>query len=283
MGKRRIGICCPGGGAAGCAQAGMLMAFRNLLGLESFAAAAGASVGALNLALWAQGGDLGDVWHNLRRKDIYTKWKMLRLFSDSYYSTTPLQNLIAARLDAGAVNAAPVHLTLQGCNRDTGEAVLWQTGEPELAEMLLASSAIPVAFPQVFAKNTWQVDGGVVDNSPLLWLVMSKCNPIFVLHCSPATLPKTHNGRLSRARMLVRLLRLFYQASQHQDSLFITMHNQIAREGGRNADIIRTIDVYPSIDVGTLDFEQPLLAKGYDDGYSAACVTIAQHRKECGL
>lgn len=282
MPSHPIGICCPGGGAAGCTQAGMLMAFRNLLGLDSFTAASGASVGSLNLALWAQGGDLGGVWHTLRRKDVYSRWKLLHVFSDSYYSTGPLQKLIADKLDPDAVNNSPVHLTLQGCNRDTGEAVLWRTGEDELPEMLMASSAIPVVFPQVYAKNTWQIDGGVVDNSPLLWLILKKCNPIFVLHCHPAILPKRHDGRLSRARMLSGLIRLFFQASQRQDSLFIKMHNQRALEMDRPQDVVKVVDIYPTIDVGTLDFEQPLLAKGYDDGYSAACAAIA-HGKEHGL
>ena len=269
----RVGICCPGGGAAGAAQAGMLCAFRPLFETGRVHTVSGASVGSLNACMAVQGdfSELWQLWSGIRRQDVYSKWALMKAFSGGVYSTKPLQRLIDKYVDPERVEGARTRLYVQACDRDTGAPVVWHTGNGygDLRTMLLASASIPVLFPQVEARGCWLVDGGVVDNSPMEWLIREQCNEIWVLHCHTDSRPKRKEGQRTRLSMLAHTVRLLYRANQKHDLRIIKMHNALLKTSiGKREITVR--EVFPTFDVGTLDFDARVATRALEDGYIAA-------------
>lgn len=268
---RKVGICCPGGGAAGAVQAGMLWACQKWI--PKVHAVCGVSVGALNATLFAQGDTLrlSQIWSGIRKKDVYSRWKLFLpgLWSNSYFSTRPLEKLIEEVVDLAALRGRPTQLLVQACDRDSGHPVLATQHDADFKRVLLASASIPVLFPQVEARGKWLVDGGVADNSPLTPLVNVGCDQIYVLHCRPAKEPRTA-GAHSRLEMLAKLPSLFFAANQDTDRLRVQWLNEkFATTGtGKHIDVV---DIYPARnDVGMLEFDAEKASQGLHEGHKAA-------------
>src|SRR5690606_774663 len=124
----RIGLCTPGGGAAGATQAGMLKAFHEELGSENIYAIAGASVGSLNAALFCQGDidRLWELWGEIKRSRVYTRWQIIKIcFSNAYFGVKPLERLIEETIDCEKLLHSPIRLRIQACNADTGQPVIF--------------------------------------------------------------------------------------------------------------------------------------------------------------
>ena len=119
----RLGICCAGGGAKGAWQAGALEALATHG--PTVHAISGASVGALNATLFAQGDaqKLFELWSTMRRRDVYRgpipipglKWIWRLPGSSSFYNSTPLKKTIDKVLDLGSLRMSPVSLYVQLC------------------------------------------------------------------------------------------------------------------------------------------------------------------------
>jgi len=278
----RLGICLPGGGAAGAIQAGMLRALAPLFHRGDVVALSCASVGALNGVMAAQGRfrDLWHLWWELERSDVFSWWRLAALGSSSFLGVRPLERLIDQHVNEPAVNSSAVKLTIQACDRETGEPGAWQTGDPHLRDWLLASTALPALFPQVQIGNRWWVDGGVVDNSPLDWLIPD-CDEIWVLHCHPATVPRGPAGQRSRWGMAAHLVRLLYEANQNHDVRSIERRNREIAAGRATGKLLRIREVRPEgAGIDTLEFRQEALRAGLVAGYAAALKALGKMKSE---
>lgn len=268
-----IGICLPGGGAAGCFQAGMLAA-ADETGLRDRAlACASASVGSLNAALWLQGDTarLLKLWRSVRSRDVYRKTKIVKLCSDSFFSTAPLERLIAKFVNPDKLAQAGLDWYCQATDADTGEAVLARQTDPDIREMVLASAAIPVLFPEVRARGRWLSDGGCADNTPMNPLIDAGCNVIFVLHCHPRKPYKPRKYKLTRCAKAIDTVEMFFRGNQRHDLARIERINRDVAAGRRpDKQFIRVIEIAPSFDVGILDFNPSVAHKAILDGYNAA-------------
>lgn len=287
--KRRIGLCLVGGGLAGSVQAGMLYALYPMFRRQLIAGMECASVGSLNGALVAQAIDedgvvshmhfdkIMSIWKNIRRKDIYSVWKIPLIGTSSYFSTAPLKKLLKEHLDEDRVCKSPIRLFVQACHRDTGRSVVWTQGMPDLKTMLLASSAFPVAFPQVqHPDGYWFVDAGVGDNSPMDCLLgtpeFESCDTILVLNCHTENyLDKTRRseGPMSRVNMLFHLINLIYRANQHRDEDALIRRNQMIRGGMIKGKIIRLHHIHPRREHATaLSGTRKEIQAGFSDGFN---------------
>jgi len=269
--RLRIGVCLPGGGAAGAVQAGMLRALAPLFRRGDVVAVSCASVGALNGAMAVQGRfrELWNLWWNLKRRDVFSWWRVAKLGSASFCGTAGLERLVDAHVSEPAINSSGVKLYIQACDRETGEPGTWQTGDPHLREWLLASAAIPAIFPQVEINGRWWVDGGVVDNSPMEPLIPD-CHAILVLHCHTAKARKGPRGQRSRWNMVGHVMRLLYQANQDHDVRAIERRNQEIRAGRSEGKVITIREVRPEdVEIDTLEFETQKLRAGLVAGYAA--------------
>jgi NTE family protein len=201
-----------GGGSLGAIQVGMLHELmRNNIRADFVV---GASVGALNAAYFAGAPNadgvkaLEEIWLGLRRHDIFPV--TLRSFlgflrgADSLIEPTNLRRLIQrhipfANLEDGLI---PLHVVATNLG---GETVCLSSGST--IDALLASAAIPAAFPSVRVGEHHLFDGAVACNTPVLTAASLGADRIIVLptgfSCALVTPPK---GAIARALHALTLL-----------------------------------------------------------------------------
>lgn len=163
-----------GGGSLGAVQVGMLLALTEAaLHIDLVV---GASVGALNAAFFAQdptprrAHGLAELWRGLRRNEVFplsflTGLETLLLDRDYFVKPCALRALIHRNLGIRNIEDAPLPLHIVATDVLQGAAVLLSSGNLETA--LLASTAIPLVFPQVKIGGRSLVDGGVSDDTPI--------------------------------------------------------------------------------------------------------------------
>ena len=250
--REKIGVVCCGGGGAGVLQAGMLKALPHVDVLS------GASVGALNATMYAQGDvdTLCDLWTSLRRKDVY-RWGLWNLFNrKSFTNVTPLYNVINRYVN---IDKLQHRVYILATDSITGEAV-WASNETEgYVDVLKGSCAIPIVFPEVKYRDTFLMDGGVYDNSPMWPLIKEGCTKIYILHAHPVKEVQRRQEALHRRNAIFNTINILFQANQHSDRALAEYINRRVREG---SDVfhreIQFIDIYPEISVGTLEFNPKL-------------------------
>lgn len=86
----------------------------------------------------------------------------------AFYSTEPLRDRIASLIDVTLLNAGAPRLTVGAVNLRSGRMRYFDTArEPLGIEHLLASSALPPAFPAVAIDGELYWDGGAYSNTPV--------------------------------------------------------------------------------------------------------------------
>ncbi len=85
-----------------------------------------------------------------------------------YYDTRPLRDTLSGLVDFGRVNAGPVRLTVGAANLSTSEMRYFDSQEiPIGVEHVMASGALPPAFPAVSIDDALYWDGGILSNTPV--------------------------------------------------------------------------------------------------------------------
>ncbi len=187
--KDKYALVLAGGGAKGAYQIGAWRAFEEL-GIE-FCAVAGASVGALNAALFAQNKyrQALELWENISLEQVVNlppeliidgkfhirkfNFFHLREINKSILKyggldSTPLQNLINTYVDEEKIRQSGVDLGLVTVNVNRLKPVeifLENIPRGQLKNYLLASASFP-SFRQTEIEGRKYTDGGVYDNIP---------------------------------------------------------------------------------------------------------------------
>ncbi|MCU1372858.1 MAG: patatin, partial [Actinomycetia bacterium] len=180
-----------GGATRGAAQVGMLVALHER-GIRPDRII-GVSVGALNgaaMALDPEGAPaaLREIWTGLRGHDIFPGNMLLRGLQLARRRNHLFDNHGLAELAnrfAGGRSFADTAVPLEvlACDLDTGEEVMLTEGP--LLPALLASSALPGAFPPVLHQGRRLIDGGVINNVPLDHAGTAARTNIYVLNVVP--------------------------------------------------------------------------------------------------
>lgn len=85
-----------------------------------------------------------------------------------YYSVAPLVETLGDLIDFGLVNSGPIRLTVGAANVRTSEMRYFDSREMPLdLRHVLASGALPPAFPAVRIDGDLYWDGGIVSNTPV--------------------------------------------------------------------------------------------------------------------
>jgi NTE family protein len=162
-----------GGGSLGAVQVGML---RELLraGVKADFVV-GSSVGAMNAAYFAGAPDaagidkLERIWRGLRRRDIFpvTLRSMFGFVrgADNLIDPSNLRSLIEHHIPFATLEHAPIPVHVVAT--DFGGASVCLSSGPAV-EAILASAAIPAAFPSVSVGGHDLIDGAVGGNTPIL-------------------------------------------------------------------------------------------------------------------
>ena len=207
MAKRALVI--SGGGSKGAFAVGALEYIVKDLGL-TFDLVAGTSTGAL-IAPLAVIGDIDDlvrIYTSVETRDIIRKRNPILavLFHSSFYSSEPLQKLIARELpDAKArrVLEADIQMLVTTVSMQTGKVTYWATGpattEREDVEVeridssnmlrraVLASASEPVFLPlvRVIEGGEQHTDGSVRELEPLKIAILNGATEIYAIVMEP--------------------------------------------------------------------------------------------------
>jgi NTE family protein len=188
----KVAFVLTGGGALGAVQVGMLQALVEF-GVEADMVL-GSSVGALNAAGYAQSptpegiDGLRRAWMDAQRNDLFNHG---RLWSLKQFATKRSaiyeENGLAAIIDQMVV-----HDRIEEFRVPLGVMATSLTGDPERCfwagptrDLLLASSALPGVFPSVMIGSQRFIDGGVINNMPVVQAVAAGATKIYVLLCAP--------------------------------------------------------------------------------------------------
>ena len=211
---QKIGLVFSGGGGKGAYEVGVWRAMEELGLAKDIVAVSGTSVGALNAALFAQG-DLSKAekaWLSMRPSDVLSiKLKDIAkeliekgvvlspaviafikvLSMNGIFSRDGLLRIIQDYLDDSVVKrrgmscyACATQLPLLKAPYFSLQAHRTET----IADILLASSAIPLVFPQQKVDGKTYLDGFIRDNTPIKPLIKEGCNIIIAVMLSRSDL-----------------------------------------------------------------------------------------------
>jgi NTE family protein len=86
----------------------------------------------------------------------------------SFYDTGALRLTLEKLIDLDRINGGSVRLSLGAANVRTGQQVYFDSMRQKIGyEHIMASGALPPAFPPVEIDGEWYWDGGIVSNTPL--------------------------------------------------------------------------------------------------------------------
>ena len=202
-----------GGGSLGAVQAGMLRALAEINLKPDLIV--GASVGAINAAHFA--GDptlrgverLATLWRGLHRREIFpVSFKTMRnlAFGGNFLiESTGLRRIVAANLAFDNLEDAPVPIHIVATDLLSGDAVVMASGNA--VDAVLASSAIPAAFPPVKRDGRYLVDGAITSNTPVRIAVECGARRLIVLPTGfVCALSEPPRGAIANALQALTLL-----------------------------------------------------------------------------
>jgi NTE family protein len=162
-----------GGGSFGAVQAGMLRALVAHGIVPDLVV--GSSVGAINGAYFAGAPDaqgvakLESIWRSLRRREVFPfTWRsLLGLLAHRNFVVDPcgLRGVIEQHLPYLDLESAAIPVHVVATDLIAGGSVRLSSG-PAL-EAVLASCAIPAAFPPVRIGERFLIDGAVASDTPI--------------------------------------------------------------------------------------------------------------------
>lgn len=176
-----------GGGSLGSIQVGMLRALAaNDVAPDMVV---GSSVGALNAAYYASAPTaegverLANIWLGLRQEDVFPiSWRTmlgLLLRRDFLVPADGLRGLIDAYLPYRNLEDAELPVHVVATDILSGELVVLSKGSASHA--ILASTAIPAAFPPVLLERRYLADGAITSSTPAMVAVGLGARRLIVL------------------------------------------------------------------------------------------------------
>jgi NTE family protein len=216
-----------GGGSFGAVQVGML---RELVAAGVVPdLVVGSSVGAINGAYFAGAptpegvARLAAIWCGLRRRDVFpVTWRsILGLIARRDYLVDPggLRALLEHCLPYRNLEEAAIPVHVVATDVLDGGAVRLSTGAA--AEAVLASCAIPAAFPPVHIGTRQLMDGGVASNTPIRIAVELGAGRLIVLPtgfaCTLASRPRGAITNLLHGITLMVAHQLVAEVERYRD------------------------------------------------------------------
>lgn len=191
-----------GGGNLGSVQVGMLRALADRG--ETPDLIVGCSVGALNgLAMATDPSPDGverlrQIWLGVRGEDLFPAtrmtgpWLLLRK-GQSLFPDDGIRDLVRRCAPYERIEDYPVPFECVATNLETGRARWFSDGPVDRA--VLASAALPAAFPPVPIDGDDYIDGAVVDNVPISRALHHGVERIVVLHVGNFDKPRARPKR----------------------------------------------------------------------------------------
>ncbi len=161
--KYKIGLVLSGGGARGFAHLGVIQAL-NESGIYPDVIS-GASAGALAGVLYCDGYTPKEIFKIMKPSSRLNYMKPA-LPRDGLLQISGIIKILESHLKAKTFEELKIPLFVSATNINKGKIVYFSKGE--IMDPVIASASIPVLFKPVIINNNYYVDGGVLDNLPLL-------------------------------------------------------------------------------------------------------------------
>lgn len=273
----------PGGGGRGAYQVGVAKALMES-GLK-FDMAFGTSIGAINATYMAQGDfrRLEEIWCTLRQTDVFklpSAQQIGRMFLGhklGMLDTKPLEELLRREADLRRIKTSAMKVRLFTTDLCSLETRLIKLEElqttSELVDVLMATSAVPVAFPprHLNGKGLW-VDGGLVRNTPLRAAIDQGAEEIYMVLLHPETVNACPTNMW---QLIARLLDIVLDSSAQKELELARLYNRLIDEGstvvpyGMRSVRIEVIQPRRPVDINLLDIDadksRQLIKLGYED------------------
>lgn len=176
-----------GGGSLGAIQVGMLKALA-ARGIK-VDMVVGSSVGAINGAYYAADPTVAGsqrlerLWRGISRSDIFpVHWRSMLGFlarRDFLVTSDGIRRLVTDHLPYRNLEDAPVPVHVVATDVLTGAPVVLSSGDA--ADAIVASTAIPAAFPPVRYGDRYLMDGAITSNTPVRIAVSLGARRLLVL------------------------------------------------------------------------------------------------------
>lgn len=272
----------PGGGGRGAYQVGVSKALLER-GLE-FDMAFGTSIGGINATLMAQGNfqRLEDLWCNIRGKDVFSLpsahqiGRLVLGHKLGLLDTRPLEDLLRREVDLQKLKASKTKIgwcTTDLCSLETKLITIDDiVSTNELIDVLMATSAIPMAFPprHIQGKGLW-VDGGLVRNTPVETAIQMGADEVYMVLLHPE---KINVCPVNMFEVLVRCLDIVLEASARKEIETAELYNRLIVAGSEESRGRKNVKIHvfqPKKPVNTTLLEihpersRRLIRQGYEE------------------
>lgn len=257
-----------GGGSLGAVQVGMLDAIRDY-GIEPDLLV-GTSAGALNATYVAAHGfsettidDLGQIWRNLKRSDVFPFDPLRQLLAlsgrrPSLCSSRPLRRLVQEQVSISRLEDAIVPVHVITTDVLSGEEVLLSSGDA--ASAVIASAAIPAVFRPVSREGRVLMDGGVADNTAVSQAVRLGADRIVIVPAGVACAldgpPSTPLAAATHALTLMLEQRLVVEVAHLAQQVEIIVAPPLCPLSVASVDFSRADDLIARARTATRDWLQ---------------------------
>ncbi len=272
----------PGGGGRGAYQVGVSKALQER-GIE-FDLAFGTSIGGINATLMAQGNmkRLEDLWCNIRGKDVFSLpsahqiGRLVLGHKLGLLDTRPLEDVLRREVDLQKLKASKTKIgwcTTDLCSLETRLITIDDiVSTNELIDVLMATSAIPMAFPprHIQGKGLW-VDGGLVRNTPVETAIQMGADEVYMVLLHPE---KINVCPVNMFEVLVRCLDIVLEASARKEIETAELYNRLIASGsdesrGRKNVKIHVFQPRKPVNTNLLDIHpersRRLIRQGYEE------------------
>lgn len=272
----------PGGGGRGAYQVGVSKALIER-GIE-FDLAFGTSIGGINATLMAQGNmrRLEELWCNISGKDVFSLpsphqiGRLVLGHKLGLLDTRPLEDLLRREVDLQKLKASPTKIgwcTTDLCSLETRLITIDDIiSTNELIDVLMATSAIPMAFPprHIQGKGLW-VDGGLVRNTPVETAIQMGADEVYMVLLHPE---KINVCPVNMFEVLVRCLDIVLEASARKEIETAELYNRLIASGseesrGRKNVTIRVFQPRKPVNTTLLEIHpersRRLIRQGYEE------------------
>ena len=207
----RIGVCLSSGYFGFFAHTGFVLAMEEL-GLRP-AAAAGSSAGAIVAGMWASGrsgAEMRDRLSRIRRTDFWDLAGPVAWLRGppGILRGDAMQRLLDEHLACGTFEDCRFPVAVNAFDIAGHRAVTFDSGP--LAPAVRASASLPGLFRPARVDGRWYLDGGLVEKTPVSWLLARPDVDLVVVHhlrssAAPALPPNP--GVVQILRSAIRTLR----------------------------------------------------------------------------
>lgn len=193
--KNEWGLVLAGGGGKGAYQAGVFRALAEKRILDYITAISGASVGALNLLMYATGEveKAQNIWKSISPEQFLSINTSINGLEDGFLSRKGIEDIIDKYVDLDIIRDSEKSLYVSTTElSETGEEKvkyfsLNYRQNKQIKDIILASAALPIIYSAVEIEGKMYRDGGLTDNLPIRPLYIEGIRNFIVVGLSTHT------------------------------------------------------------------------------------------------